>query len=225
MYDVGGAAGAYAFWLASLGYETHLIDTVPRLVELAIGNNESAEHPLTSADVGDARGLPFGDSSADCVLLLGPLYHLTARQDRVRAVAEAARVLKPGGILFAACITRWASLFDGLVQDYLGDPAFVELMEEDLRTGQHRNPTGYLAYFTSAYLHTPGEFEDELGSSGLTVEAIFGLEGPAPLLADFEKRWSQERTRADLMRVAEAIEEEPSLRGLSPHLLGVCRKP
>lgn len=222
---MGGAAGAYTFWLGSLGYEAHLMDPVPRLVDVAREMNRAAEHPLASAEVGDARSLPYDDSSSDCVLLLGPLYHLTDRQDRARAIAEAARVLKPGGVLFAACITRWASLFDGVAQDYLSDPAFVELMEEDLRTGQHRNPTGQLQYFTSASLHTPEEFEDELGSSGFSVEGIFGLEGPATLLADFEERWSNERTRADLMRAAEAIEEEPSLRGLSPHLLGVCRKP
>lgn len=224
VYDVGGAAGAYAFWLAESGYEVHLVDPVPRLIRLAREKSGTADHPLASMEIGDARNLRFSDASADCVLLLGPLYHLTDCQDRILALTEATRVLKQGGVLFAACITRWSSLFDGLARDYLRDPAFVELMEEDLKTGQHRNPTGRPEYFTSAYFHTPDRFEEELDSSGLRVEGIVGLEGPAPLLADFDHRWSNERRRADLMRVAEVIEEEPSLRGLSPHLLGVCRK-
>lgn len=223
--DVGGGAGAHALWLASLGHEVHLVDPVGRLVQAAIARSVSASFSLASAKVGDARELPFADASADCILMLGPLYHLTTRADRDRALDEATRVLRSGGLLFAACITRWAALFDGLVHDYLADPTFVAVMEEDVETGQHRNPIQQPQYFTTAYFHTPEEFRAELTASGLTLEGMFGLEGPAPLLADFDDRWADPRTRADLLRAAELIESEPSLLGLSPHILGVCRKP
>lgn len=223
--DVGGAAGAYAFWCASLGYEVHLVDPIPRLVETARKRNESAKHRLISTRTGDARDLRFPDSSADVVLLLGPLYHLTEGDDRARALSEAARVLKEGGLLLAVCITRWASLLDGLAHDYLADPRFVAIVEEDLKTGEHRNPTEEPRYFTTAYFHTPEEFAAELESAGLGIEGLFGLEGPAHLLADFEERWADPERRADLMRAAREIEGEPSLRGLSPHLLAVCRSP
>ena len=53
--------------------------------------------PLASIRQGDARALPFADASADALLLLGPLYHLQERADRLRALREAARVLRPGG--------------------------------------------------------------------------------------------------------------------------------
>jgi SAM-dependent methyltransferase len=176
-------------------------------------------------EIGDARRLACDDGAVDCMLLLGPLYHLTSATDRAAALAEAARVLRPGGILFAVCITRWASLLDGLVHDYLADAAFVEMMEEDLRSGQHRNPNEHPAYFTTAYFHRPEEFEDELRSAGLRIEGLFGLEGPAFLLADFEERWADERKRADMLRAAREVEQEVALRGLSPHLLAVCRNP
>jgi ubiquinone/menaquinone biosynthesis C-methylase UbiE len=222
--DVGGAAGAYAFWLASLGHDVHLLDPVERLVDLARERSGSSSAPLASARVGDARDLPFAEASADLVLLLGPLYHLTVSEDRARALQEAARVLRSGGILFAVCITRWASLLDGLTHDYLADPRFAAIVEQDLRTGQHRNDEGHPGYFTTAYFHRPEEFEEELLESGLEVEGLFGLEGPGFLLSDFDERWGHDRTRADLLRAAAAVEAEPSLRGLSPHLLGVCRK-
>jgi SAM-dependent methyltransferase len=221
---VGGAAGAYAFWLAGLGYQVHLLDPVERLVDVARERNRTAGAPLASTQVGDARDLPFPDGSADVVLLLGPLYHLPSADDRARALGEASRVLKTGGRLFAACITRWASLMDGLAHDYLADPEFVAIMEEDLVSGQHRNEAERPGYFTTAYFHRPEEFEAELSASGLELEGIFGLEGPAFLLADFEERWADHRRRADLLRTAREIESEPSLRGLSPHLLGVCGK-
>ena len=72
--DVGGAAGAYALWLADAGYTVHLVDPVPRLV--AEGEHRSAGRPrsVSSCRVGDARALDFPDQSADIVLLLGPLY-------------------------------------------------------------------------------------------------------------------------------------------------------
>ena len=125
--DVGGASGAYALWLASLGYEVHLLDPIPRLVQLAEEGSESATHPLASTQVGDARKLPFEDSSVDCVLMLGPLYHLTTSEDRALALSEARRVLRSGGFLLAACITRWASLLNPSLPTYVRHGARKEL--------------------------------------------------------------------------------------------------
>jgi ubiquinone/menaquinone biosynthesis C-methylase UbiE len=88
--DVGGGAGVYALPLAREGYSVHLIDAVPLHVEQA--REASAlqqDSPLASAQVGDARRLVWDDNSVDAVLLLGPLYHLTSRDDRLRALKEA----------------------------------------------------------------------------------------------------------------------------------------
>src|SRR5688500_17361168 len=46
--DVGGAAGAYAFWLAERGYEVRLVDAVPRLIDIARDRNEHVTHRLAS---------------------------------------------------------------------------------------------------------------------------------------------------------------------------------
>src|SRR5688572_20761461 len=56
--DVGGAAGAYSFWLAATGYSVHLVDGSARLVGEAKRRNADAAHSLASATVGDARALP-----------------------------------------------------------------------------------------------------------------------------------------------------------------------
>jgi SAM-dependent methyltransferase len=92
--DVGGAAGAYALWLAEAGYAVHLLDPVPRLVAEAQGRSAAAERPLVSCRVGDARALDVPAETVDVVLLLGPLYHLTDPGDRARSLQEAARVLR-----------------------------------------------------------------------------------------------------------------------------------
>ena len=223
--DVGGAAGAYALWLADAGYTVHLVDAAPRLVVEAERRSTAHKRQLASCRVGDARALDFADRIADIVLLLGPLYHLTDAGDRSRALGEARRVLKPGGRLFAAGISRFASALDGLSRDLLQDPQFAAIVERDLLEGQHRNPTGRLDYFTTAYFHHPDELRAEVSDAGLTFEGLYGLEGPGWLFPDIEARVADPVRRADLLHVARLLEAEPSLIGSSAHLLVVARKP
>ena len=214
----------YALWLADAGYTVHLLDAVPRLVDEARRRSAASARPLASCTVGDARNTHFPDAMADFVLLLGPLYHLTSGDDRVQALREARRVLKPGGRLFAAAISRWASTLDGLIHDRFRDPVFSAIVEQDLRDGQHRNPTGQLEYFTTAFFHRPHDLHAEASEAGLEVDGIFGIEGPGWLLPDVDERLRDERRREDLLRVARTVEVEPSLIGISPHLLLVARK-
>lgn len=223
--DVGGAAGAYALWLAQAGYTVHLIDPVATQVEEAKRRSAASARPLASCRVGDARSLDFTNRAADIILLLGPLYHLTEAADRARVLGEARRVLKPGGQLFAAAISRWASALDGLSRDLLQDPQFAAIVERDLREGQHRNPTERLDYFTTAYFHHPEELRAEVSEAGLILDGLYGLEGPGWILPDVAARLADPRRRAELLQVARALESEPSMLGVSAHLLAVARVP
>ena len=222
--DIGGAAGAYALWLAQAGYTVHLLDPVPRLVAEAQRRSAAAGLPLASCRVGDARSLDVPAETADVVLLLGPLYHLTDRGDRGQALQEAARVLKPGGRLFAAAISRWASALDGLARDLLQDPRFALIVEQDLREGQHRNPTERLDYFTTAYFHRPEELATEVRAAGLTLDGVYGLEGPGWILPDVAERMGDAHRRATLLGVARMVETEPAVLGSSAHLLAVAER-
>ena len=223
--DVGGAAGAYALWLAEAGYAVHLLDPVPRLVAEAQRRSAAAVRPLVSCRVGDARALDVPADTVDVVLLLGPLYHLTDPGDRARSLQEAARVLRPGGRLFAAAISRWASALDGLARDLLQDSRFAQIVEQDLRDGQHRNPTERLDYFTTAYFHRPEELAAEVQAAGLTLDGVYGLEGPGWILPDVAERMGDAHRRASLLRVARMVETEPSVLGSSAHLLAVAQRP
>jgi SAM-dependent methyltransferase len=222
--DVGGGPGIYACWLAARGYRVHLIDAMPLHIEEARqASARQPNAPVASLRVGDARKLEDADATVDAVLLLGPLYHLTERDDRIQALRESRRVLRPGGLLFAVGIGRFASFLSMLVDNVPGDPDAHAIVERDLRDGQHRNPTDK-DYFTTAFFHRPEELTSEVIEAGFDLVDLLGLEGPAWLLSDLERRWADGDERERLLETARAVEREPTLLGVHPHLLTVARR-
>ena len=220
--DVGGAAGRYSCWLAQKGHQVHLIDPVPLHIQQAqAASDAQPEAPLASCKIGDARHLEFDDGTVDVILLLGPLYHLIEAQDRARSLSEAYRVLKSGGHLFAAGISRYASTIDGLDSGYFLDPVFQQIMQDDLKTGYHRNPTNHPAYFTDTFFHHPEELMAEVTGSGFEIAGLFAVEGISYLTKDLEKNWYVESYREFLLKIIAEIEQEPSLMGASPHIMCV----
>jgi SAM-dependent methyltransferase len=215
--DVGGATGAYAGWLAGRGYRVHVVDPVPAHVAAA------AALPGVDASVGDARSLAAADASVDAVLLLGPIYHLVSRAERVRALAQARRVVRPGGVVVAASISRFASLHDGWVHGRLDDLEFARTVRADLATGVHRNPERVPGWFTTAYFHRPEELAAEVAEAGLAGVRLVGVEGAHGWMAPFPEAdppdWPQ---LLDWLRL---VEEEPSLVGASAHVLAVAHRP
>lgn len=221
--DVGGAAGAYSFPLASLGYEVHLIDPVPLHIQQAKEENGKPNSPkLASCSIGDARSIEKPDACADVVLFLGPLYHLVTKEDRLRALREAHRILRPGGLLFAAVITRFSSLLDGIYRGFLHDPQYVPLVEKDLKTGQHRNEG--TPYFTTAYLHHPNEVSIEVEASGLKPISLIAIEGPVWHDESVENLKKDPVAWEALLRFLEMIESDQSVIGTSCHIMSVSRK-
>jgi SAM-dependent methyltransferase len=97
--DIGGGPGRYSLWLAALGYQVLHRDLMPLHVEQL--RQAASGNLRVQTAVGDARRLDLASESADAVLLLGPLYHLARRKDRLQALAEARRVVRRGGPVLA----------------------------------------------------------------------------------------------------------------------------
>ena len=227
--DVGGGAGAYALPLARRGYEVHLVDPIALHLEQALAATDAdPAAELASARNGDARALPQADASVEAVLLLGPLYHLTEAAERKRALEEALRVLRPGGVLAAVGISRFASTIDGILRGFLLDPAFEPLVERDVAEGQHRNPDRVPHWFTTAYFHRPEELEREVASAGFDVRALLAVEGPTGAHSEVGEldAWLDEPAKREiLMRTIARVGAEPSLLGASPHLMAIATRP
>lgn len=222
--DVGGGAGAHAAWLAADGHRVHLVDPVALHVDQARATAEAGGRAAFTVASGDARCLEEPDATCDAVLLLGPLYHLTERAERLAALREAGRVVRPGGVVAAAAISRFASLLSGLRDGFAVDPAFARIVEQDLADGQHRNPENRPGWFTTAFFHHPDELAQEVQEAGLVLEAVVGLEGAGWLFADLDERWADPARREAVLAAARATEAEPSLAGLSAHLLAVAKR-
>jgi SAM-dependent methyltransferase len=226
--DVGGGPGAYALHLARAGYAVRLLDPVALHVEQArAASDAQPDAPLAGAEVGDARDLPDADASADAVLLLGPLYHLVEAADRARALAEARRVLRPGGVVAAAAISRFAPTIDGIANEALRDPAFEAVVAADWERGHHRNPdpSARPEWFTTAYFHHPDDLAAEIRAAGFALEALVAVEGVGRFLPDAAPWLDDPALRGRLMRAIARVENEPSMLGASPHLLAVGRAP
>lgn len=213
--DVGGASGVYATWLAEQGHRVRLVDPVPRHVE-------SARAKGIEAVTGDARALAEPDASRDAVLLLGPLYHLLDRTDRIQALAEAGRVSRD--LVIAAAISRWSPMFEGMLRGFIDSPGFLPMLHEDLDTGTRRGTQNVPYGFTTCYFHRPADLAAEVADAGLTLVDLLPVEGMAYWIPDLAERLSDPDKRAVVLELLEKTEREPAIIGATAHLLAVARK-
>jgi SAM-dependent methyltransferase len=219
--DVGGGPGNYAVPLAAAGYAVHLLDPVPLHAEQAVRSGDR----LASVSRADARAVPFGDATVDAVLLMGPLYHLVDRTDRLAALREAGRVVRPGGVVVVAVISRWASALSGVHSGFLREEEFARIVADDLATGVHRNPGNRPGWFTTTYFHRPEELTAELEEAGLAVDGPVGVEGLGGAAPDIDALLDDDAARERVLDVLRRTEREPALLGMSSHLLAAGRRP
>lgn len=215
--DVGGAAGVYAFPLQEMGYEVHLIDPILLHIKQAQEHGEKRGVKLAGYTVGDARKIEKEDKSVDVVLFLGPVYHLIEEKDRLQALKEAHRVLKPGGFLFAAGIARVASLMDAMHKATLYSK--LEAIEKELSSGIHRKSSEDITF---AYLHHPKDLVKEIEKCGFQNTTLRAIEGPVwgkqiiEVLQKDEKGWEK------LLDLLEQIETDESIIGASGHFMAIA---
>lgn len=220
--DIGGGAGVHARWLAERGYDVEMFDPVPLHLEQATQTAttlpQSRRFVVESAD---ARDIPRPNMYADIVLLLGPLYHLVEATDRRSALEEARRLLRPGGYLAVAGISRFAWLMDAYRQQLASEPEIHETIIYSLETGRSVAQPGPASFW--AHFHRPDELKAEISASGFHDVALCGIEGFAWLLPDLDEVLALESTQDRLLALLRKVETEPSVVGVSTHLLAMAR--
>ena len=141
--------------------------------------------------------------------------------DRITALREANRVLRPGGLVLAFTITNYASTIVGITQGWVWDNDYLSMCEGEITAGDHVRPASWPSLFSTAYFHHPRHIIHEIEESGFKCEGIFGIEGPGWMVPDFEANWRNEERREAILRIARQTECDPVL---SPHNMTVGRK-
>jgi len=106
IYDIGAGTGRYTSALMAEGYQVKAVELVKRNIDVFL-----KREPTADVVQGDARCMSFiPDASADVTLLLGPLYHLIGDDEKLKALNEAKRITKPGGLIFVAYLMNEYSI-------------------------------------------------------------------------------------------------------------------
>ena len=219
--DIGGATGVFSYWLAGMNHDVHLLDYTPSHIEQAKEHGKRNNITLASYVCGDARQVPYHDNQFDLVLEMGPLYHLQNRDDRIRCLLEAKRILKDGAVVICEVISRYANIFEGFQWNLIDDERFLDILDENLATGKH-TPDG-TSYFTTAYFHTQNEIISELEDAGFVDISIIPVEGFGSIL-NAKEYFQNERKKELLLKYIRETENIPELLGVSNHLIAIGKK-
>ncbi|AOM75977.1 class I SAM-dependent methyltransferase [Pedobacter steynii] len=221
--DVGGGTGKYSEWLAKKGHEVYLIEPVLKHIQIAKDRASKLKNKYF-VYLGEARNLDFPDNFADIIILHGPLYHLQKKEDREKAICEAKRVVKIGGIILGFSINYTASTLVGLLQGLIHKGTFFNMCKEELTTGIHNPPDDFPWLLAEAYYHKPNELKDEFVKQDLTYINIYAVEGMAWLDKDYFLNLLDMKKRKTLMELIQITENDSYLLPFSPHMMIAVKK-
>jgi ubiquinone/menaquinone biosynthesis C-methylase UbiE len=222
--EIGGGPGRYAITLTQQGYAVTLFDLSKNNLEFACRKAAEAGVELTDYVHGTATDLScFPKESFDAVLLMGPLYHLLTLEERKKAVAEAAACLKPGGLLFASFIVRYAPFRYAAKArpDWLTEDS--QHCERILSEGLFRPSRKVMENFTHAYYAHPTEIKPLMEQGGLETLELLASEGVVSLIEEQLNELAGElwETWVDMNY---RLGKDPCVHGAAEHLLYVGRK-
>lgn len=213
LLDIGAGTGRYTSALMAEGYEVKAVELVKRNIEVFL-----KREPTADVVKGDAREMPFlPDAMADVTLLLGPLYHLIGDDEKLKALNEAKRVTKPGGVIFVAYLMNEYSILsycfdEERIEDLLARGVIDKEYHLHVREGE-------------LYDYVRLEDIDRLNAkAGLERVTIFSPDGAADYMRTRLNQMS-EQTFSRFIEYQKCISERSDLIGAGSHVVDVLRKP
>ncbi len=209
LLDIGAGTGRYTSALMAEGYEVKAVELVRRNINVFL-----EREPTADVVQGDARHMPFlPTASADVTLLLGPLYHLIGDEEKLKALAEAKRVTKPGGIIFVAYLMNEYSILS-----YCFDEDRISgLMER----GAVNEDFHIQAQADELYDYLRLDDINRLNrQAGLKRVTTFSPDGPADFMRTRLNQMSDE-TFSLFLQYQKRMSERPDLIGAGSHVVDV----
>jgi ubiquinone/menaquinone biosynthesis C-methylase UbiE len=221
--DIGGGTGKYSEWLAKKGHQVHLVEPVPKHIEIAKNRANKLKNKF-SVHMGESQSLGFQSNFADLIILHGPLYHLQKKEDRELAIKEAKRVLKNDGIILGFAINYTASTLVGLLNGLIHKKTFFEMCKEELTTGIHNPADDFPWLLAEAYYHKPEQLKDEFINQELAYLNTYAVEGMAWLDKDYFANMLNDEKKSTLIKLIQITQNDSYLLPFSPHMMIAVKK-
>ena len=217
IFDIGGGPGRYSFYLAEKGHKVSLLDLSHKNIEVAKVKSKELNIELEKYIHGNALELNGYEQKYDVILLMGPLYHLIKEDDRRLALKKALDLLKRGGTIFVAFISKYAPIQDNLSHLYEIDD--VQSLLNYLKDGENKDGEG----FTSAYFSNQEEIKDLMSDFGIHELAFVGVEN---ILGSKEKEiYSLNQEQYDKwLEIGYQLSTDKNVIGTSQHFLYIGKK-
>ncbi|RKM59221.1 GNAT family N-acetyltransferase [Butyrivibrio sp. CB08] len=212
--EVGAGTGRYSIALAKEGMDVTAVELVDKNLEILRENSKGLDN--LKALKGDATNLDsLSDDTFDVTLVFGPLYHLYEPEEVGKAIDEAIRVTRPGGVIFFAFISVYAIMYSNY---FYGNWSVgeEENFTEDYKVKHFKEQlfTGYdVAEFEELFADKPVEY--------VTTTGVDGLIEPIEHRPDFSFTDEQFEKMAKWYL---SVSEKRELLGNTNHLLYICRK-
>jgi ubiquinone/menaquinone biosynthesis C-methylase UbiE len=209
--DIGAGTGKYSIYLYNKGYDVTALELVKHNLRVL-----QKKEPNIKALQGNALDLKFPDNSFDIVLLFGPMYHLISFEDKLNAIKEAKRVLKPNGLLFISyCANEYAVITHGFIENNINDSIKNKLLDNGFKI----TPKD-----TDLYSFVRLEDINKLNElSNLKRIKVINQDGPTEYIKKIINKMDDE-TYKNYINYHLSICERPELLGAGRHILDIVTK-
>lgn len=210
--DIGAGTGAYCVPLAQEGYTVSAVELVKH--NLGLLKKKSS---LVDARQGNACNLKrYKDDTFDVTLLFGPMYHLFTKEDKVKALSEAKRITKPGGIIFIAYLMNEYSVITYCFKER----HIKEIMADNRLTDDFHT----ISSIGNLYDYMRLEDINELNRiCGLTRDKIISPDGAADYIRPYLNKLDEEEFEY-FLQYQLAVCERQELLGAAAHTVDILKK-
>lgn len=210
--DIGAGTGRYSVALAEEGFDV----TAVELVKYNLGILKSKNSSVKAMQGNALRLKKLGDNQFDLTLLFGPMYHLFGFEDKLKALKEAKRVTKPGGIILVAyCMNEYGVLTYAFKEKHVLECIKENRFTEDFHTISEKE---------NLYDYVRIEDIDSLNAAAeLTRLQIISPDGAANYMRPFLNQLTEEEFEY-FIRYHMSICERSDLIGAGAHTLDILQK-
>ena len=209
--DVGAGTGRYSVRLAELGHDVTAIEYVNKNV-----SQIKMKSDKVVAKQGAARNLKAKNNEFDIVLLFGPMYHLFSKEDKLKALEEAKRVVKQNGHILVMYLTNeYAIVTYALKEGHLKECLNNGMLDENFKT--HAEEKDLYSYVTLS------DINDLNASASITREKVIGVDGPTDYIRPIINKMDDDDFET-YKKFVLSIAERQDLIGASSHILDILKK-